>query len=54
MGNAALSLGLSWAELAEMSWGRVVIMLQANAQSYKEAKAPKKGTDAQIFAWAGR
>lgn len=36
-----------------MSWGRVVIMLQAHAREYEKSREPKKGTDAQMFAWVG-
>jgi hypothetical protein len=40
-----------------MSLGRVVMMLQAKARSYRRAEKsrnePKKATFAQIKAWAG-
>ena len=40
-------------DITVMSWGRVVMMLQAKAQSYQIDDGPREATFAEISAWAG-
>jgi hypothetical protein len=40
-------------DITVTSWGRVVMMLQAKAQSYRIADGPREATFAEISAWAG-
>ena len=40
-------------DIAEMSWGRLVMMLQAKAHSYRTSSEPREATWAEITAWAG-
>jgi len=40
-------------DIAGMSWGRLVMMLQAKAQSYRASNEPREATWAEITAWAG-
>lgn len=40
-------------DISEMSWGRLVMMLQAKAQSYRTSNEPREATWAEISAWAG-
>ena len=51
--NSALEIGLTMDDVAVMSWGRVVMMLQAKAQSYSVDNGPREATFAEISAWAG-
>lgn len=39
--------------IANMSWGRLVMMLQAKAQSYRVDTGPREATWSEITAWAG-
>jgi len=40
-------------DISVMPWGRLVMMLQAKAQSYKLSDEPREATFAEIAAWAG-
>ena len=40
-------------DVSVMTWGRLVMMLQAKAQSYKASDEPREATWAEIAAWAG-
>jgi hypothetical protein len=40
-------------DITVTSWGRVVMMLQAKAQSYRTDNGPREATFAEISAWAG-
>lgn len=51
--DSALGIGLTMDDIAVMSWGRLVMMLQAKAQSYKIDDGPREATFAEISAWAG-
>ena len=54
MGNAALGMGLSMSDVIEMPWGRLVLMLQARAQSYEVEEEKKEPSFEQIAALFGR
>ncbi len=51
--NAALDLGLPMSEIRRMPWGRLVMMLQARAQSYEEDDEPKEASFNQIASLFG-
>ena len=44
---------MTFENISVMSWGRLVMMLQAKAQSYKVDNGPREATFAEISAWAG-
>jgi hypothetical protein len=46
-------MGVTQDDLLEMPWGRLVLMLQARAQSYKVDDGPREATWEEIVAWAG-
>lgn len=46
-----MDLGLSLADIREMPWGRLVLMLQARAQSYATDDGPREATWEEINAW---
>ncbi len=52
IGNSALEMGLTMADLDEISWGELVLMLQARARSYADP-SPKvrEATQAEIDNW---
>jgi len=45
-------MGLSMADLDEIPWGELVLMLQAKSQSYDESNSSsREATQAEIDAW---
>ena len=40
-------------DVRKMPFGRVVMMLQARAQSYKKSNEPRQASWAELKAWAG-
>lgn len=40
-------------DISVMTWGRLVMMLQARAQTYVKNDEPREATWAEIRAWAG-
>jgi hypothetical protein len=42
-------MGLSRADVMDMPWGQLVLMLQAKAQSYEDG--PKESTPEQVFSF---
>jgi len=45
-------MGLSMTDLAEMPWGRLVLMLQAKASTYEKPKPSiREATQDEIDAW---
>ena len=49
--NSGLGIGLTLDDLREMQWGRLILMLQAQAQSYSDE--PEEATFEQIRAAFG-
>jgi len=47
-------MGISMADIREMPWGRLVLMLQAKAQAYSKEEEVREATPAQVAAFFGR
>jgi len=46
-------MGLSMADLDEIPWGELVLMLQARAQSYRKDDEVEEASTEQVFAFFG-